>query len=114
VTPHDTREDEAEDEKALPQLQDVFKGVGDAVPLLPYLGDVLVSSPRRRRFLADGRPLLAHDSQMIDFRHGRAARQRILTGEGRSPATTSDAGRASHPYQPQETAEPIINGATNP
>jgi hypothetical protein len=82
VRPHNTCEDEAEDEKALPQLQVIFKGMGDEVPLLPYVGDALASSLRRRRRLADGHLLPARDGQMIDFRLGRAVRQLFLTAAG--------------------------------
>jgi hypothetical protein len=82
VRPHNTREDEAEDEKALPQLQDVFRCVGDAVPLLPYVYVALAAPLSRRGLLADGRPLPARDGQMIDFRLGRAVRQLFLTAAG--------------------------------
>jgi hypothetical protein len=58
---------EGEDEKALSQLQDVFRRVGDEVPLLPYVGNALAAPLRRRRFLAGGRLLPARHSSVIDL-----------------------------------------------
>jgi hypothetical protein len=55
-----------EDEKALSQLQVVFKGVGDEVSLLPYVGDALVTPLRRRGFLSDAGLLSARDGSVND------------------------------------------------
>jgi hypothetical protein len=63
-----------EDEKALSQLQVVFKGVGDEVSLLPHVGDSTASYLRRRGRLTDGRLLSAGDGTVNDYRLGRAAR----------------------------------------
>jgi DNA-directed RNA polymerase omega subunit len=41
--------------------------VGDEVPLLPWVGDELAASLRRRRFLAGGRLLPARDNSVNDF-----------------------------------------------
>jgi hypothetical protein len=58
---------EVEDEKALSQLQVVFKGVGDEVSLLPYVGDALAPPRGRRGRLADGRLLSAGDGSVNDY-----------------------------------------------
>jgi hypothetical protein len=67
VTRHKAGGDEVEDEKALSQLQVVFKGVGDEVSLLPYVGDALASPLRRRGLFADGRLLPVRDGAINDF-----------------------------------------------
>ena len=70
-----------EDEKALSQLQVVFKGVGNEVSLLPNVGDALATPLRRRGRLADGRLLSAGDGTVNDYRLERAARHERGTGQ---------------------------------
>ena len=62
-----------EDEKALSQLQDVFRGVGDEVPVLSRIDEALAAPLRRRRLLVYSRLLSARGSRLVEHCRGRAA-----------------------------------------